>query len=109
MDKAAVHKLVRHIPRYDHEENTYSGLEEFAYLCNKIIFQDLKYILQGVEYLFQGLKHQMPGRGLKNSTKYKKIKITIMANQLAQFVSDPTSGIKAGSSGPEETCFLKLY
>ena len=65
MDQAAVHKLVRHMSRYDHEENTYSGLEEFAYLYNKIIFQDLKYILQGVEYLFQGLKHQASGRGIK--------------------------------------------
>ena len=89
MDQAAVHKLVRHIPRYDHEENTYSGLEEFAYLCNKIIFQDLKYILQGVEYLFQGLKHQVPGRGLKNSTKYKKRKNPIFLN----YIKNPAKSI----------------
>ena len=57
MDQAAVHKLVRYTPRYDHEENAYSAidslsivlktfvwLEKFAYLCNWIIFQVLEYL-----------------------------------------------------------------
>lgn len=45
-----------------------------------ILFQDLEYIFQDLEYIFQDLKHQAISEGKKIITKYKKIKIAIMAN-----------------------------
>ena len=51
---------------------TFAWLEEFAYLCNWIIFQDLEYLSQGLVYIFQGLKHRPLNRGVNNSTKHKK-------------------------------------
>ena len=52
------------------------------------MFQGLKYIFQGVEYLFQGLKHRTLKKRIKNSIKYKKIKIAIMANYVVKEMPD---------------------
>ena len=51
---------------------TFAWLEEFAYLCNWIIFQALEYLSQGLVYIFQVLKHRPLNIGVNNSTKHKK-------------------------------------
>ena len=76
-----------------------------------ILFEDLEYIFQDLEYIFQDLKHQAISEGKKIITKYKKIKIAIMANYVERRcptkLTNPTRTITQASLVGARTQLLK--